>query len=1109
MRFRLTPLRAASTFTIFGTALATVLTSVPAQASISAADTGHSITMRSNTTATAHTVSPASPTRRVGAITGILDGAGGKPLTAACVVASGQGRSVLAVTTSDGRYTLNGLPAGSYTIRYSACAAGGAYADQWWGGAAWPNSPAKVSIAAGQERELATVTLRSMVPSGPALPPAIAKLKSASAIPGLSKQFVAANASGQASGGRGAIAGTVTGGGKPLSDVCVFAFGGGHAVTSKSGKYRIAKLRAKPYTVEFIPAGFCGKNTGNWLNQIYKGLNGPTFHGKPTRVLVKAGKTTSGIDAALKLGGEITGTVKSQAGATLSRVCVVAEGRQGKAFVEGFTSSNKHGGYVLHSLFPGKYTLVFLPRGCGNKGNFVPQWWKNSATQKHATKITVASGQTVRGIDGALRPGAVINGVVRGGSTHGALLKGICVFAVPRSENGFFYGYERAVTNSKGAYRLTGLTTGKYRLIYLRDCGNEGNFLEVTRTLSVIAGHVMNGVDTVLPVGAIIRGKVTDTHGHPVSGICVSVSSGHGFASAKTAADGTYAAIALPSGSYKVFFAGGCRSTGSFAPQYYRGQVNAGSADPVIATAGHVTANINATMQPGGTITGVATDSNGNRLNKLCVEVQSPSEAQEGYPFGSLQFTKDGLYTVQNLAPGDYAVNFGCFFGGKQLFASQWFRGRPDEGSSDFVSAPAGRVTSGVSAVMRSGGSIAGVVTSSAGQPVGGICVEVFIHGQPPAQTRFYGRTIAFTNKHGAYNLTHLAAAKYDVDFGCGENRFANQWYKGPASRASATPVTVANNTATTGINASLTAGGSISGTVTTGANHPASRICVEASDAQDVSFGEGFTNAQGHYTMKDLSSGNYQITFFDCTGGRGHVRLGAATLPAPVHLVAPHAVTASAEKLSPAGSISGTVLGGPGATPQAGVCVVAVPKGESSALGYSTTSSNGGYEISGLAPGTYKVYLGDPTCLFADNTFAPQWYQGKSSEATATGVKVVSDSDTAGVGATLGGDGTITGVVTSNAHKPVTGECVTASPVNPVPEPLFNAVPHPVVAVSSGSYVLTGLAPGKYTVEFSTGCGASGFRTQWWHNAGSAGKATVITVPASTTVNGINATLH
>lgn len=256
-------------------------------------------------------------------------------------------------------------------------------------------------------------------------------------------------------------------------------------------------------------------------------------------------------------------------------------------------------------------------------------------------------------------------------------------------------------------------------------------------------------------------------------------------------------------------------------------------------------------------------------------------------------------------------------------------------------------------------------------------------------------------------------------------------------------------------------------------------------------------TNKEGRYTIRGLSSGSYQVSFFDCGIVRGRVRLGAATLPQPVKLVAPHAVTTANEKLSPAGSISGTLLGGPRATPQSGACVVAVPEGEGAAESTETNPA-GTYKLAGLDPGTYKLYLGDPFCAFSDDSFAPQWYQGKSSEATATGVKVVPGSDTAGVDATLGGDGTITGLVTTHSHQPVAGECVTASPVNPVPDPLLDAVPHPVVAISSGSYVLTGLVPGKYTVEFSTGCGASGFRTQWWRHARSAGKATVITVPAN-----------
>jgi hypothetical protein len=65
-------------------------------------------------------------------------------------------------------------------------------------------------------------------------------------------------------------------------------------------------------------------------------------------------------------------------------------------------------------------------------------------------------------------------------------------------------------------------------------------------------------------------------------------------------------------------------------------------------------------------------------------------------------------------------------------------------------------------------------------------------------------------------------------------------------------------------------------------------------------------------------------------------------------------------------------------------------------------------------------------------------------------------------------------------------------------------------VAVTSrtGGYTLTRLMPGRYKIEFSTGCGACGFATQWWDNAASATSAKVIKV-GFTAIAGIDATLR
>jgi hypothetical protein len=1104
MRFRLKPLRAVSSVTILGTALAAILMTTPAVASASGAGAGQSAPPGSSLPGA---VQPAGFTSASGVITGIVDGQDRKPLTAACVLASGPAGNTLAVTHADGRYLLASLTAGRYVLRISSCANGAEDVRQPAGIPA-ATSTMTVLLADGQQRQLATVTLRA---SPLAVTPAAPALRSAApAVLGLRPgRALAANGFVTASG-KGSIAGRVTGDGRPLQGVCVTAYGAGYGQTHtlKEGHYRITKLRPGRYTVVFVPSSYCGKNSGNWLNQVYKGINGPELRGKPTRVRVSAGKATKGIDAALQLGGEISGVVRGQNGAAVSRVCVLAQGKIGKDSYETYAVSGKNGGYAIHSLYPGTYKVVFLPRFCGSAGNYIPQWWPGSATAKHAKAIIVKRGLIVRGIDAALRPGATLTGVVRAGGPHGALLGGICVYALPAGSQPFGTSAQ-ADTAKDGSFRLTGLLTGKYHVYFNRGCRNQGNYLSAERTAAVVAGHVKKGFDVFMTIGGIISGTVTDAHGSPVRGICVGVSGGPSYGATRTGAGGKYTIVALGSGSYQLFFSGGCGNAGSYAPQYYRGQVNFASATPIKVSAGHTTAGIDVAMQPGGTITGLVTDSSGNRLNGICVEVQVPAVARYGFPF-TIGGVRNGRYTATNLTPGVYVVNFSCPFG-EGTYATQWFQGQPGEGTADYVSAPAGVITGGINAILRRGGLVTGTVTNSAGKAASGVCVQVMPHGSPSdGNLRFFGRTISFTNGRGTYRIGPVAAGKYDVQFGCFGSRYASEWYHASATRAGATPVTVANDVTTTGVNAALNTGGSITGEVTNSAGKPQPQICVSANDAADFSNGFAVTNKQGHYAIGRLGSGAYELIFSDCGFGRHHVRLGAVIEPSLAKVSEPHATTVNA-KVVPAGSISGVVKGGAARTPQANVCVGVIPASGNTGSLDAITSRSGSYELSGLAPGSYKVYFGDNFCELSGSNYAPQWYQGKSSQAAAADVKVTSGGHTTGISATLGTGGAIAGTVISEFRKPVAGECVTATPVGAVPDPLFGTGPHPVVAVTqaNGTYQVVGLQPGKYTAEFSAGCGTTGFRSQWWNDAGSAGKATVITVPPSGTVTGISAVLR
>lgn len=1050
-----------------------------------------------------------------GVITGFVRGTGGAPLAGACVAASGPAGSAMAMTQPDGRYIAS-LQPGTYTLHVSDCSAPGRYLDQGSGPGSWPVTAPTVIVTAGHVSDVARVTLRStasVIAHGVGIAASLglgaaagAELGTVSgAVPGVAAAALPARAGSSAIlAGTGAFSGKVVGRGKPLPDICVTAFpsrGRGSVVrTSASGRYRVGSLRPGHYFVRFSA---CSQKS-NWLPQWYRGLTAPYLRHRPTKVTVTAGKTTTGIDASMRLGGEIDGTVRSKSGQALAGICVVAIGRSGRRFVyEREFKSDANGHYAAHGVFPAEYQVAFF-RGCGNKGNYAPSWWRNASTMARASKIAVTFGQVVTKIDASMPTGAEVTGVVRGGSPTGRRLAGICVFARGRSAG---FGSALSVTGRHGSYKLVGLTTGKYEIEFLR-CRNRGNYLPTRRSVKLRLGDTVSGFNTVLPVGAVVSGVVKNGQGNPVSGICVEVSGRHQSGGKRTGNDGSYSVDALPTGSYKVGFSGGCGNAGSYAPQYYNGQPNRDSASPVQLTAGQTTTGIDAAMQPGATITGVVTDTGGNNLSNICVGVSPDSGQEFGFFFSRLAFTKNGAYTVHNLTPGLYSVSFQCF--GSATLAQQWFMAQSAIGSSNLVSAPAGAITSGISAALQRAGSIAGVVSNRRGQPLRNICVRASQTGTS-STTFFDGRNGAITRKTGAYLLRGLAAGSYAVQFSeCGSAAYGSRWYHQKSTPQSATPVTVTAGSTTTGISEVLAPGGSIAGRVTTTSGTPVAGACVEATDIATQSAGFRVTDRTGRYVILGLSTGSYQVSFYSCRGRTP--MLASSTRPAPVLVTAPQPVTGVNARLGIAGSISGTVHGTAAASPQADACVVAVPVDPGGSYGFSLSGKGGAYQISGLGAGQYQVYFGDPFCFPpAGPDYAPQWFKGQPTQATALSVPVSAGADTTGIGARLASDGGISGTVTDSAHTQIAGECVTASPVGATPDPQFVQTLHPVIGVtgSDGSYSLVDLLPGKYTVEFSTGCGDSGFTTQWWNDAASASSATVVIVPATTTVSGIDATLQ
>jgi hypothetical protein len=117
--------------------------------------------------------------------------------------------------------------------------------------------------------------------------------------------------------------------------------------------------------------------------------------------------------------------------------------------------------------------------------------------------------------------------------------------------------------------------------------------------------------------------------------------------------------------------------------------------------------------------------------------------------------------------------------------------------------------------------------------------------------------------------------------------------------------------------------------------------------------------------------------------------------------------------------------------------------------------------------------------------------------------VTVVSGGTVALSPVTLASDGAISGTVTQQAGGALRGVCVAATQTGLVP-----GLPVYTVTGPTGSYSIIDLQPGSYRVQFSSGCGARGYKTQWWKSESSAITATPVAVTSGTTTTGVSPVL-
>lgn len=1007
-----------------------------------------------------------------GAIGGtVTDADSGQPLEGVCATVSSVGGTYVTgegCTGADGTYQTEGLPTGRYTVSFRDTV-----------GAHLPIAPS--GSAPGSQTAPVVVTV------------------------------------GATTGGVDAamtVGGTLSGRvtdrstGLPIQGVCVATSVWGGADTDRctdaDGRYRTAGLA--PGTHNLVISDPFGRYADGYYD-------GPDAGDEIDNIAIVGTGDTSGFDLTLDEGGSISGTVKDRTtGLPIPGVCVSVWGPTYRA-----ACTAPDGTYSVGGLQDGTYEARFVDNLAFEYLDHTYQGIDGSGWGTQ-TPIPVVGGNDVSGIDATMARGSRITGVVTRES-DGSPVVGACPSITGASVE--FAGHAQC-SDSSGTYSMWGLVQGTYQLLIDPPDGSglvgefyngADNSTAATPIELAVLGSVTSGIDASLRNGGSISGTVTaEGTGAPVGGVCVTASAAGtlsfgtvgGYGSACTDASGTYQISGLSTGDFTVWFQPAFGA--NLLAEYFDGKDAGSSADLVSVVVGQPRVDINASLRVGATISGRVTGADtGLGLENACVMVANGGSLSfgSGTPFtGYVCTDAAGDYRVVAMPTGTYTVRF--YPPQDSNYLEQSYNGKGPGQTPDPISVTAGEDRSEISAALQPGGSISGRVTRAAdGEPVADLCVSAV--GQGDLSFGSGGWGVGCTDAEGNYRIIRLGTGQFQVSFPASTTKnLAPQYYSGKTSAATADPVSVTVGVETTGIDAAMADGGSITGIITAAeTGQPVANGCVSAVPEGELSFTTGAggfacSDATGAYRIGGLTTNSYVVSFSPPLGsellGESYNGRGPGEQPDPV------AVTIGAESsgidasLDRGGIISGTVTGSDGGVPLSGVTVSAVGSGPSP---YAVTNSLGQYSLVGLHTGDYRITF-SPSYL---SNHLSEWYNDKPDMASADLVAVAAGATVTGIDAELVAGGRITGRVTdAETGNPLRGVCAEVRPASSTSSTIGRGC-----SGIDGRYEVKLLATGNYVVRFA---GDADHVSRWYNGKATASSADIVSVATSVTTANVDAAL-
>ncbi|TDT78617.1 hypothetical protein DFO47_10610 [Arthrobacter sp. AG258] len=365
------------------------------------------------------------------------------------------------------------------------------------------------------------------------------------------------------------------------------------------------------------------------------------------------------------------------------------------------------------------------------------------------------------------------------------------------------------------------------------------------------------GIDVTMAPGSTISGTVSAPPGTDYSQLAVVASST--FVSRyggvpRTAVERT--AHVAPDGSYTVTGLGADSFTLRVTPgssglleTWYGGGADKKAAKSLGLQAGSHTTDVNISLLTPSSVSGRAVFPPGSTPEAGFVRIYSDA----GNVVSSTTFGEDGAYSLPQVPAGPARISFGGTTK-NGAFATMWYPNAGQFAAAGALNFGQGEKRSGLDLLMAPAGALSGTVTGSTSP----VSVNLY-----DSLGRFVRGTT--TDASGNYLIGNTGPGAYKV-------RFNEPWQYGPSlltqyypgvpeneGYAKGADVTVALGKTTSGINAAMTGGGSITGLIQSRAGSPLGYHSVKAM-ATNGSADERIatTDPSGRFVVGGLADGDY-----------------------------------------------------------------------------------------------------------------------------------------------------------------------------------------------------------------------------------------------------------